>query len=1033
MTDDIHAVFAPAQWAEFGDVPLHLIEELTLNGSHASAAMSPASSLGAALQRVHEHLDPGEDHWLWLLSPAHVPQPGCLMALADVARGSSRVAIVGPKLVDAADRRRIVTVGHRMTSWGRSGDFTTAGVFDQGQCDETTDVIGVPVTGMLIRCSALIDIGGVQSALDIGVAGLDLSWRAHAQGHRVLAAPHAVVSHDVAASGALGHWDPRADAVDQRRVAAHNVSLALARTAWWRLPFRAVAMFLVSLTMTLGWALARRPKAAALALREMAALASVGRVITSRRKGTGHRVREADLQGLFYPLRGSLRRQRYSRLDGLSESGPAARDVGASGRSVQAIESGPVSDEASSLEDSTTAPPSRWWSWPAAVAFGVAVAATAVAWRSLGAALRPEGWGVTGPEVATTTADASSMWASWASGWSGTGLGQAGQGPLWYLPLGVWTWLAQHAPGGPDAGHSAAVATAWLLLAAVPLSTLTAYRASRRALPSRWPRAVLALGWASLAPLAGAVDDGRLGPAVVHIIAPLIVAGVLTSSRRGRAGTSAAFGTVVLITMGSIFVPILLVVGIVSGVIVGCAAPGWSRLRGVLLAMGPFALLGPEMLDIVSDPVLALGGAGATAAGEPAISAATALMLHPGGPISLVLWWLLPAWLLVVLGVADPGRTGSGRPAMWLSLVALAGIAAAMATSRLVVGQVPVGYGDAGAAITSWSGSMMSMAGAAVLLAAAYGVHSVIEARSTALAGGGRSATALAAAGCSVALAIGAASVVATTAVHSISGAGTRVSVASSPLPAVVAERAAGPERVRLIMLSPQAAGQDSQGYVIGYTVVSDEPTPWLRDRIADLVAAGRGPGDSSVLSSALMALADDTDTAVIDPDPLEESLAALAVGYVSVHADPNHPVVDQLDRLPTLIRVNSVPGEELWRVGPAVVGSRIAWQDRNGEHVDGAATRGVHASGGTPVPANAAFMAVAEPSGWISAARVSVDGEVITAEDSASPRYALPPSAQQVRIELPTPHAAWWWASLVGAILALLLSAPLLAPRRRW
>ncbi len=1041
MADGFDTVFAPTVWMERAEITTHRLftsrgvglqwlPELSIEPTPSSAGLGPAAGLAAALKEVCERVEDDPKNWLWLLSPAHVPQPGALPALVAAARGSSRVAVVGPKLVHADDRRMLAAVGHHVSAWGRSADFTRAGVFDQGQFDDTSDVIGVPITGMLIRRDVLSIVGGVQRFLDVAVAGLDLSWRAHLAGYRVVVAADAVLTHDRTGAPALSGWDPDADPAQERRASGHRVSLALARCSWWWLPARGFAMVLSSLMMALAWAVARRPRATALALSEAMAVGAVGRMLRARRSGGPRIVREGDLRGLFTRLHGAPARARFLRLDSPAESHRAAGWKPEGERSVLAIESGPVSDEASSLDDSQPAERQRWWIWPAASA-AVAVAASVAGWRALGAAgLTPDGWGLRGPELLTVSASASSMWADWAAGWSGTGLGQAGQGPIWLVPLAAWTALLEHVPGGPDVASSAAIGTTWLLMATFPLSTLTAYWACRRALRSRPARAILALGWAGSAPLVGALDDGRLGPALVHVVAPLLVAGMMSSVRPGRRGTSAACATTLLTAAAAMFVPIVLSAGIVGGLLVAITAPGWCRLRGLLLALGPFGLLGPAVLSLLTDPLLVLGGAGATVSAAPQLGIASALMLHPGGPLSLALWWLLPAWLLAVVAILDPGLTGAGRSATMLTLVALLGIAASLVATRTVIGQMPQGFPDAGAAVSPWPGTLLSLAGAALLLAVAQGVCSSLAAQSSLNAAGWTSI--LATGSLSVVLVVGASGAVATMALHSIQGFGASLRVADPPVPAAVGERTEGPERVRWMTLQPHPAPERSGGYLIGYDITSAEPRPWLRDRARDLVRLASADPEPASLGRALRGLTEDTDDAVIDPEPLEEAMADLAVGYVAVRADPGHPVVEQLDRLPNLIRVTSTPGQELWRVRPQGAGSRAWWQDREGARVEMAPVHGAHANLQANPPPTARFIAVAQPQEWAQAARVTMDDQVVSPARGAHPRFAVPQDTQSVRIDLPVPHARWWWASLTAAVLLLALSAPILLPRSR-
>ncbi|CAN5807495.1 hypothetical protein BH24ACT8_BH24ACT8_04380 [soil metagenome] len=55
------------------------------------------------------------DSWVWLLHDDSLPEPDALEHLVEATRRSSRVAVVGPKLVWADDPRRLLALGQSAT------------------------------------------------------------------------------------------------------------------------------------------------------------------------------------------------------------------------------------------------------------------------------------------------------------------------------------------------------------------------------------------------------------------------------------------------------------------------------------------------------------------------------------------------------------------------------------------------------------------------------------------------------------------------------------------------------------------------------------------------------------------------------------------------------------------------------------------------------------------------------------------------------------------------------------------------------
>lgn len=143
--------------------------------------------------------------WLWLLHDDCAPEPEALAQLLRVVEnelelGRDDVAVVGPKLRGWYDRRQLLEVGVTIANSGRRWTGLDRREQDQGQHDHVRTVLSVSTAGMLIRRDVFEQLGGFDRRLPLMRDDVDLCWRAHAAGHRVLVAPEAVVRHAEAAS-----------------------------------------------------------------------------------------------------------------------------------------------------------------------------------------------------------------------------------------------------------------------------------------------------------------------------------------------------------------------------------------------------------------------------------------------------------------------------------------------------------------------------------------------------------------------------------------------------------------------------------------------------------------------------------------------------------------------------------------------------------------------------------------------------------------------------------------------------------------
>lgn len=950
--------------------------------------------------------EPG--HWLWILHDDSQPEPEALAHLIEATRRSSGVGIVGPKLVRADDPRRLVSVGHHLTRGGRVVDAHVARELDQGQHDERVDVIGAPLPGLLVRSDVLAQVGGIDKAFGDGAEGLDLSWRSHLAGHRVVLAPDAIVRQ-----AENGH--PQPTLTTRRRVR----QVALARGSWWASPWRALGILFTSVLAGLGLLLVKRPSQAAAEFADSGAVLAPWRGVGARWRFRGRRrVRRRDLAALFAP--GS------SGWHGTQDTFHGALTNPRTPPTTSALETGPVSEEAESLEPA----PSRFrsvWSWPLVIAVLVGTVVSVVRWRELWPALSGSSDGVYGGEIYPVTTGAAQVWHSWADPWTGSGLGSAAETSPWLLPMAGLTWLVELLPWVDSSQSPAAVTVTWILFAAIPLSVLTGYVAARTALTSRWARAATGLVWAGMAPLSVAVDEGRLGPVVAHVAMPLLVAGVVVagSRRQGALRTSATFATVLLAALVGLFVPAVLVLTSIGGLLVVAFGPGWGRLRGLLLAVLPWALTGPWLREVADDPRVVLGGAGSGAVGAPGADAWQMLLLHPGGGLSPTLWWTVP---LLVLALAAAMRTGHrGRRAAALLCGAVIGLVGALAAPLLQAGVVPAGHGASGDPVTAWSGTFLSLTAACVLLAAAQAVELP---KRQGRASWQRPVGA-------VLTGVVAVAGLGTLAWAAVSGVGPQLAAAERAYPAVVHAQADGPEALRILDLS---VTDD----VVTYRLEGREPGLWVRDRVGEVVHAADGVDEAAApgrvaLSEAVVLLTDAGGTS--ESDVAHQALLDLAVGYVGLRADPEDPLVAALDATTALSRVTSTDDVLLWRVGGAgdedalVPPARVRLLDGTDTPLTAVTVEGAHAVLRTTAEAgDATSVVISEEAGWADVAEVRASGTVLEPVTGQWPlSYPVSPGAAgQLQIELPPREVTWWMVTAGLAALVAFLALPFGTPRRR-
>ncbi|MCS3940143.1 hypothetical protein GGP84_002790 [Salinibacter ruber] len=127
--------------------------------------------------------------------------PGWLHPLVEAAAGRPDVAAVQPKLLQYDDHGRFEYAGGAGGFLDRAGyPFTRGRLFetmerDRGQYDDPRDVFWATGAALLLRRSALDEVGPLDERFEMHMEEIDLCWRLWRHGYRVRVAPESTVYH----------------------------------------------------------------------------------------------------------------------------------------------------------------------------------------------------------------------------------------------------------------------------------------------------------------------------------------------------------------------------------------------------------------------------------------------------------------------------------------------------------------------------------------------------------------------------------------------------------------------------------------------------------------------------------------------------------------------------------------------------------------------------------------------------------------------------------------------------------------------
>jgi GT2 family glycosyltransferase len=892
--------------------------------------------------------------WLWLLHDDCEPAPDALEQLLRGAAETRSAAVIGPKVMDWADRQVILEAGVTIDTVGRRVTGIEPREVDQGQHDGDRDSLAVGSAGMLVRRDVWDEVGGFDRAMTLFREDVDFCWRVHAAGYRVRVITAAVVYHLEASAR-----HRRTVSVSHR---PHRLDRGNAlRTLLANLPARPMLAALagnvaVSTLRMLFFMIAKRPAAA---LDELAAGSSVLghplRLLSARRqRAPGRRAAYARLRAELPPGR-SLRRLAEFAADVLSRS--TQLDTAGSHHASE----DPTEDD-SMLVDSGLA--QRVLTNPGVLLVAGLIVLALVAERSLlgsgtlgGGALIPASGGAAG------------LWHAYLQGFHPAGVGSASSTPPY---LAVIAALATIMGGKPW------LAVDVILLGCVPLAGLTAYAATRRITRLAPVRVWAAAAYALLPVAMGTVADGRIGTAVVFILLPviaLVAARIFTQPP--RLARRAAWATGLCVAVATAFVPLVWLIALIAAALAalafGASRRGMVPNLAIAAAVSP-VLLFPWTIQVATHPSLLLLEAGVQAPGlaSPDLPARSLMLLSPGGP------GMPPFWVTAGLAVAAlAGLLLSRRRVLVMAGwgVALFGLLIAIAVSRVTI--TPPGSDFS---VPAWPGVALTVVAVGLLLAAATAGDAIPRL----LAGGpgglrtlgsvrGLGVVVIAVAACS-------APVLAASSWVTSGIRGPVALVGKQIVPVLVSVSSDNGLRLRTLVLRAEHGR-------VSYAVLRGTGPSLADPDLAPVPAAQRA------LDNAVATLVAPNGGEAVDQG---HTLAQLDIGFVLMPAPIDAAIARVLDGVPGLRPVSTTPSFALWRqvdfparVRVVEAGGRVVPLRSGTVSVTGAAAT---AAGGT--------LELAEPAGGWSA---TLNGHRLAAVPSPAGGWAqafrLPPGGGRLSI----------------------------------
>ncbi len=148
---------------------------------------------GAVVDEVLRLVE-GDNGFFCILHDDVALDPDAIRLLVDEMYRSN-AGIVGPKLVDWDHPQVLQHVGYGVDRFGEVDPLVESGEVDQEQHDAVRDVFAVPSACLLVRADLFRHLDGFDPSISFHGEDIDLCWRAHQRGARVVIVPSARARH----------------------------------------------------------------------------------------------------------------------------------------------------------------------------------------------------------------------------------------------------------------------------------------------------------------------------------------------------------------------------------------------------------------------------------------------------------------------------------------------------------------------------------------------------------------------------------------------------------------------------------------------------------------------------------------------------------------------------------------------------------------------------------------------------------------------------------------------------------------------
>lgn len=310
------------------ELPAHISERVP-NAFVRAVAANPG--FGATANEVLRLVE-GDNGFFCFLHDDVALESGAIRLLVEELYRSN-AGIVGPKLVAWDEPTVLQHVGLGVDRFGEVDPLVEPGEYDQEQHDAVRDVFAVPTACLLARADLFRSIGGFDPTIEFHGDDVDLCWRAHLSGARVIVVPAAKGRH-------LERMAARCPDMPIAGPAARSRMRSVATlTGARRLPLVLLQMMLITLAQALGLMVRGRFGEAAASLSALVGMVPRTPGYVARRRSIAplRQVPDTEVAGL--QLRGSARLAAYLRA---RDSRPVDPELGNERRWRESAGSAPV-------------------------------------------------------------------------------------------------------------------------------------------------------------------------------------------------------------------------------------------------------------------------------------------------------------------------------------------------------------------------------------------------------------------------------------------------------------------------------------------------------------------------------------------------------------------------------------------------------------------------------------------------------------------------------------------------------------------